>query len=35
MNENDADVMVKKVFYVVFTGCILFIGGIYVFAFNA
>ena len=34
MNENDSDAMVKKVFYVVLTGCILFMAGIYVFAFN-
>jgi len=35
MEENESDEMIKKVFYVVFTGCILFIAGIYVFGFNA
>ena len=35
MEDNDSDVMVKKVFFVVFAGCMLFIAGVYVFAFNA
>ena len=35
MEEDDSDVMVKKVFYLILGGCILFMAGAYVFAFNA
>ena len=34
MEENDSDVMASKVFYVILSACILFMAGIYVFAFN-
>jgi|TARA_B100001079_G_scaffold157174_1_gene134742 hypothetical protein len=35
MEENDSDVMASKVFYVILGGCILFMAGAYIFAFNA
>ncbi len=34
MEKSDSDVMASKVFFVTLGGCILFMLGAYVFAFN-
>jgi hypothetical protein len=35
MEKNDSDTWASRVFYLIFSGCVLFMLAIYIFAFNS